>query len=864
MFEEEKNTNIFKEKSFTILLGVFYIFSIISVFYNLQKFFIFLIFLIISLLLIFFNYSRRRLCVLFLVFIFGVLRVGYDFNKIQNNPQDLLKDLNAKNAMLQGQIVSSKQITNQNSRIKFFLKTNQAQIEDKIFDKTDSLVLVNLNYDKSQEDYFKKITIGDYIKVQGTLKPASDSTNPYQFNYKNYLLNKDCTNILYSNDSNNLKLYKTPKFGKNLNDSWFFVLKQFEITRNKIIEKHAQNIKSPKLEILAGLVFGNETINPDDKVKEDFKNSGLLHLLAASGLNVALIYGIWWFIASSLRFPYNFSIFIGAFFVVLYTFMTGFPPSILRASIMLLFVLFGKLIDRKTSSIALIFFVGFLILLFQPKMFFDIGFQLSFMVTLGLVICCPVISDKFKVLDKKFKEKFKNEPALKRYFLNLFSIDNLVCAISVPLVAQLWVIPLQLHYFNNIAPLSVFANIAVVPFIGMLSFIGFVSSILALIPKISNAIVYIFDLIANPLLVLLLKISEFFASFKYSLISTSSFNIFQVFMFWGLILILTLNIKSFSKKYLKIFILMLFVFLLSFVKIDSFKNNLEIIAFDVRNADSFLIKTPNKKYIVIDAGKKGYRGLDDAQMIINPYLRNERIRKIDYLIITHFDLDHCGGALTLLKNFKVENIIIQNKIAKSKASFEILDYLNKNKLNYKVVKNDEIILKENNLEIRTLAPISNKSGSKLSKEEENETSIVTLLKFYDKTALFMGDSGVEGFSSIEEFIPDKINILKIGHHGAKNTINEKMLQKLKPDYSIISTGLNYYNHPDFETIDILQKNDINTMMTKNLGFIKFIITKDKILPYHYNSVEKTLLPVSKQEIPFNKSKYFENFLKKIK
>ena len=108
-------------------------------------------------------------------------------------------------------------------------------------------------------------------------------------------------------------------------------------------------------------VFGNETINPDEKIKEDFKNSGLLHLLAASGLNVALIFGIWWWIAMLFRIPYNFSIFLGAVFVILYTFMTGFPPSILRASCMLLFVLFGKLIDRNVNPVALVFFVGFLI-----------------------------------------------------------------------------------------------------------------------------------------------------------------------------------------------------------------------------------------------------------------------------------------------------------------------------------------------------------------------------------------------------------------------------------------------------------------------------------------------------------------------
>ena len=126
-------------------------------------------------------------------------------------------------------------------------------------------------------------------------------------------------------------------------------------------------------------------------------------------------------------------------------------------------------------------------------------------------------------------------------------------------------------------------------------------------------------MIAKPFLTLLVKISEFFASFKYSLITTSGFNLFQIFSFWGLILILTFYIqKNFSKKYLIYFLSLLAIFLMSFIKIDNFKQNLEIMMFDVKNADCFLIKTPNKKYIMIDSAKSGIRGFDDAKNIINP------------------------------------------------------------------------------------------------------------------------------------------------------------------------------------------------------------------------------------------------------
>lgn len=821
MEEEINRGNIFKEKGFTVLFSIFYIFSIVSVFYNKENLFIFLIFIILSCLVLFFNYGIKRVFILFFVFILGILRANYAMKT-----DNFLNDVYCKNAKIEGQIVSSKQIIN--SKIRFFLNVKNIKIYNKEYENINSKILVNIDYN---ENIIDKFSIGDYIYIEGVLNPPKNSTNPYQFDYKNYLLNKNCTNILYSK-SKTLKVIKEAQFLSNYNDSFYFVLKKFENTRNEIIKKHSKNIKSPELEILSGLVFGSEAVSPDDKIKENFKNSGLLHLLAASGLNVALIYGIWWWLASLARLPYNLSIITGAVFVILYTFMTGFPPSILRASIMLLFVLFGKLIDRKTSTIALIFFVGFLILLFRPKMIFDIGFQLSFMVTLGLVVCCSVIIEKFKNIDEKYKEKFKNSSRFKKYVFFLFSPEKLVSIVCVPLIAQLWVIPLQLHYFNNIAPLSVFANIAVVPFIGILSFIGFIGSIFSLVPKISSFIVFVFDMIAKPFLTLLVKISEFFASFKYSLITTSGFNLFQIFSFWGLILILTFYIqKNFSKKYLIYFLSLLVIFLMSFIKIDNIKQNLEIMMFDVQNADCFLIKTPNKKYIMIDSAKSGIRGFDDAKNIINPYLRNERIRKIDYLIITHFDSDHSGGAISLLKNFRVNNIIIQNENKTTKTSKEILSYLKENKLNYKIINNNETILKEDNLEIKTFLPsLSN---------ENNENSIITYLKYKNKNILFMADCGYKGFEKIKKFIPNNIDILKIGHHGAQNSINKQMINYLYPKYSLISSKENDYNHPHYSTVNLLNEINSKIIQTKNHGFVKLIINDDFKI-YHFNSVNKKL------------------------
>ena len=91
---------------------------------------------------------------------------------------------------------------------------------------------------------------------------------------------------------------------------------------------------------------------------------------------------------------------------------------------------------------------------------------------------------------------------------------------------------------------------------------------------------------------------------------------------------------------------------------------------------------------------------------------------------------------------------------------------------------------------------------------------MTLLSFGDFDMLFMADSGVQSFEKIEKYLNvNQVEILKSGHHGAKNTINDKMISRLKPDYTVISTGFNTYGHPAKQTLNVLTKNKVNILRT---------------------------------------------------
>lgn len=326
-------------------------------------------------------------------------------------------------AVIEGQIIS---IPNSNSpdKTKFFLKA------DKINGKevTGKTLVTFTGND------FSNLQIGDNYEFSGKLRTPFKAGNPSQFDYGKYLRNFDTFTVFYTDNAKllNGRLTLKWKFYQNLNK-----------LRNKIINVHAKYLKSPNLEILGGIVFGDDAVAPPDYIKASFVNSGLLHILAASGMNVAFIYGFWVFFMRRIRAPFKLTVLTGMGVVIIYTFMTGLGASVIRAALMLLFILAGKLIDRDAHTVSLLAFVAMLMLIYNPAFINDVGFQLSFIVTFGLLTTANVIFEKYK--ESKIP-------------------DWLIAAILIPVIAQIWVAPIQMFYFNTFSTYSVLANVLSMPF----------------------------------------------------------------------------------------------------------------------------------------------------------------------------------------------------------------------------------------------------------------------------------------------------------------------------------------------------------------------------------------------------------------
>ena len=730
-------------------------------------------------------FGLKRIFLLIFIFYFGFF---ITMQKIKS--YDEILPLTPTNTTIEGRITSIPS-SSDNINLKFIMETDKIG-ENNVKGKT----FISMPKNKNNQT----LNIGEKISLSGSLRQPFHSTNPSQFDYSAYLKNYNIFTVVYNNDGEYKYIEDTPSF------KWKF-LQKLNCLRNDILEIHSHYLGSPNLEILGGIVFGNDAVTPPDYIKNSFINSGLLHILAASGMNVAFIFTFIFYLLQFFKIPYKIRVLCGIGAIIIYTFMTGLGPSVIRAALMLIFVLIGKMINRDAHSISLLALVAVIMLLYNPAYINDISFQLSFMVTFGLITTANIISQKFPKIPNWIK-----------------------APILIPLIAQIWIIPIQMFYFNSISIYSVVTNIVSVSIVSIISFAGFISSLLAVIKPISEFICMTFDFYTSYLIKLLICISDFFGNLPYCIMQTTHPHIVQLILYYLMLVCATYFIQ-FEKYKKAVYTILISGLILAVSTIHPVSKELEIITFDVGNADCFLIKTPMNKYFFIDTGKNAYKsGNTQAKIIMLKYLKDRGIKNIEGVIVTHFDNDHAGGTVDLIENLKVKNLYLNDSKASTETAKNIFDTAKNINQSILYVKNNDEIYSENDLILKTYkADIDGKNQS-------NDSSTITLLSYKDFDTLFMADGGIETFKQIKKYIPRNIEVLKVGHHGGAQVVDKSMCEYLNNDVSIISTGVNSFGHPNQGTLDILRNTKI--LRTDMMNSIKISTDGNIYKIYTYNSYDK--------------------------
>lgn len=247
--------------------------------------------------------------------------------------------------------------------------------------------------------------------------------------------------------------------------------------------------------------------------------------------------------------------------------------------------------------------------------------------------------------------------------------------------------------------------------------------------------------------------------------------------------------------------------LVQFFTLSSSNKNLEVYFLDVGQGDSAFIKYPTGEKLLIDTGKdsKVFRSLDQ----VLPWYD----KTIDYVLLTHGDLDHVGAMLDIIDRYQVEKVFVSEFFGEIEVEQQILRSLKDEGATVEVLlEGDAFTLGtevSNRFEI--LHPDTN---CFVVHQNENDCSLVGLLTYGSHTFLFTGDIGKKVETQIMDKIKNPVTVLKVAHHGSNGSSDSAFLEKVKPQYSVLSLGENSYGHPHPEVIDRLRAASTTIFNTK--------------------------------------------------
>lgn len=522
-----------------------------------------------------------------------------------------------------------------------------------------------------------------------------------------------------------------------------------------------------KNKYLYTFILGDKSLL-EKEVLLSYQNNGISHLFAISGMHIGLFSFIILKIFSGVKDD-NKKYLITSLILILYLFLIGISPSVLRGVLFFIVFSYNDIYYFYIKPINLFILVLCITLLINPFFIFDISFQFSFIISFSLIIMSSYIESN-------------------NYFISLIKTSFISFLVSIPI---------SLFYFYQINFTSIIYNIFYVPYV---SFIIFP---LAIISSIFSFVRPIFDFFTN-----IMEVSSLYlVNIRMGILIFPKINIIYYILYFFIIIIVLFKMYFNNYKYLIILIIFM---IFHYFYFDIFNENY-VKFIDIGQGDSILIRV-NRKNILIDTG--GRFSINNKYNLSNnitiPLFKSLGIRKLDYLLISHGDLDHIGESLNLFDKIKVDLIYINDGIN----NYYEKKLIEKGANNFKegdfIAGDDFTIMQLNKKFI-----------------DENRSSSICLFNYKNINILFTGDADkISEKYILDNYDLPKIDILKVGHHGSRTSTSLGLINSLKPKMAIISAGINNkFGHPHKETINILNKYKVNYYSTQDYGTITFYLDK---------------------------------------
>lgn len=615
------------------------------------------------------------------------------------------------------------------------------------------------------------VQVGDELLFRGTVARPTKAPNPGVFCYRDYLRRLGVFGVSYPVE---FEVHPRSQLG---------LLPRLRSFLRRNIERH---VREPGL-VLA-LVLG-ERDELGAQRREAWRLLGISHLLAISGMHVGYLALGFSFLVERLpwRPGIRYLLIQGGLFT--YILVSGTGASAWRALLISTLGGYAGLRGLRRDGLHLWAAAGWILLLIQPALAFDLGFILSFAASGGILLWAPVLKMQWR----------------SRVF------GYLVQGLLFSVVAQLSLVPFLMDSFREVALLGPLATLVFLPCVVVLLVGGLLTAFglgaLGLGPLL-NAVMAV----VGALEALLLPYA-----WQWKL---GSWTLAEIGLWWALFVYAGWRLRQprltaprrTGAQLLSLFVVLLFITSLP----PAARRPLEVTALNVGQGDSFFIRTPSGRSILLDGGGslspvQPFRRNAGSERVV-PYLRHRQVERLDCVILSHPHDDHLLGLLAVLEEFEVGMVLDSGLEHASPAYERCLDLISTKGIPYQVLRAGDTLHLGDGVTITVLYP--QEVRPKLP-SPQNNNSLLLRMEYGGIRLLFTGDLEAPVLYDLarDPHVDLRSQWLKVPHHGSRGSLVEEFYQAVDPIWAVISAGPNSFGHPHPEVLEALDRRRISWRTT---------------------------------------------------
>jgi len=632
---------------------------------------------------------------------------------------------------------------------------------------------------------FPKIRQGDVVQLRGSLRSAPGLRNPGGFDYGAYLARRGICCTMYVGSPDRVAV-RGERRG--------VVKATLVASRNHIRRQIDRYVPSTGgRAVLQALLLGDRS-RVTEAQRNRFAKTGLMHLLAVSGLHVFLVGMVLYVLLRPLlmrfRLQWRTVEAVRAVFTILvlgfYMLLTGGRPSVVRAVIMATLFIGGIFFQRSAHPLNTLGVAALVLLMVRPPALFDVGFQLSMTAVAGIVTLNP------RLLEMVPEEYRASEAA-----------DWLVSTGTVSAAAILGTAPVLLYHFGWVSAAGLLLNVTGIPCTGLALSAAILTAVTGGMWTVAGAAFgSAADLFVQGLLATSRYGAEWFSWVGLRMGTPDPWVLGALVV--GLVAVAQWPRPRNRWRWVIAGLLLGTMSVWGTAIGRGAGPTLDLVFFDVGQGDAVLVSTPGDRHMLVDTGPHSPSG-GAAKSAILPYLERWGIRRLDAVVVTHSDEDHLGGLPTLLEEVSVGRVIHNGRSASTDLYAETRRLLNKKGIPREAARRGDTLAVDPAVRVQVLSPPRRPSRHGI--ESKNDASVVLRLKYGKVDLLLPGDVEAAAERDLVRAYGRQLEsrVVKIPHHGSETSSTPEFVRAAsgakKDSYAVVSVGQGEeYGMPDREVL----------------------------------------------------------------